>query len=323
MKMAPPSAGFALVPVLLLSACLSSEQPEQAVGQLASDRVEIAFEARARILERGPAEGSRVDPETVLFVLDAAEIDLQLRAAEARVDELAAVLAELVHGTRSEVLARTRSEQAGARDTLAFRTREVERMSALEARALLAPSALDAARTAQAEARSKLTGLDARLGELTAGPRPEVIDRARAALAATRAERDRLALLRQRHRVVAGVHGQLDRYVFEVGEWGHEGAVGAVVLTGAQPHASVFLPAAMRARVRVGDAVAVRVEGFAAPLDGRVRWISSEAAFTPYFALTESDRGRLSFRAEIRLETPADRRLPDGLPVAVTLVGEG
>jgi HlyD family secretion protein len=30
-----------------------------------------------------------------------------------------------------------------------------------------------------------------------------------------------------------------------------------------------------------------------------VRWVSSEAAFTPYFALTERDRGRLSYVAKV------------------------
>ena len=39
---------------------------------------------------------------------------------------------------------------------------------------------------------------------------------------------------------------------------------------------------------------------------------SSEAAFTPYFALTEHDRGRLSFLAKIDIVN-AGSRLPDGV----------
>jgi HlyD family secretion protein len=45
--------------------------------------------------------------------------------------------------------------------------------------------------------------------------------------------------------------------------------------------------------------------------------VEAESSFTPYFALTRHDRGRLSFVAEVTL--PDDgQRLPDGVPVEVT-----
>ncbi|MEJ2299842.1 MAG: hypothetical protein P8X94_15375 [Woeseiaceae bacterium] len=47
--------------------------------------------------------------------------------------------------------------------------------------------------------------------------------------------------------------------------------------------------------------------------------MSSEAAFTPYYALTERDRGRLSYVAKIDI-TDAGERLPDGVPVEVELL---
>ena len=53
-------------------------------------------------------------------------------------------------------------------------------------------------------------------------------------------------------------------------------------------------------------------------LPGKVRWVASEAAFTPYFALTERDRGRLTYEAKIDLDT-GGRRLPDGVPVEAEL----
>ena len=43
------------------------------------------------------------------------------------------------------------------------------------------------------------------------------------------------------------------------------------------------------------------------------------AAFTPYFALTERDRGRLSYLAKIDI-TENRERLPDGVPVEVEFV---
>ena len=59
----------------------------------------------------------------------------------------------------------------------------------------------------------------------------------------------------------------------------------------------------------------VRVDGVAEALEGRVRWVSADASFTPYFALTEHDRSRLSYLAEVDLEDARD--LPSGVPLQV------
>ena len=298
-----------------LAACGPAGSPSLAVGQLESDRVEIAFEAEATIVERGPDEGSAVTAGTVLYQLDRAEIQAQVRAADAQVAERLAALAELTVGTRAEVLAQARADLAAARDTVAFRERELMRLQGLADRSLVAPSSVDAARTALEEAGSRRDAVAARFDELTAGPRPEAIERARAALSVAEAERDRLAVLEARHTVRTGIDGRLDRYLFEVGEHARPGAVSAIVLTGAQPHASVFLPVDLRAELSVGDPMRVTIEGHDTAVEGTIRWISSEAAFTPYFALTERDRGRLSYRAEIVLTLDERERLPDGLPV--------
>ena len=50
-----------------------------------------------------------------------------------------------------------------------------------------------------------------------------------------------------------------------------------------------------------------------------VRGVAHEAAFTPYFALTERDRGRLTYLAKVDIEKQRER-LPDGVPVEVELL---
>ena len=71
--------------------------------------------------------------------------------------------------------------------------------------------------------------------------------------------------------------------------------------------------------VTPGTPARVHVDGLDSPIDGSVRWISSDAAFTPYFALTEHDRGRLSFLAKVDM-IDTGSRLPDGVPVEVEFV---
>jgi HlyD family secretion protein len=135
------------------------------------------------------------------------------------------------------------------------------------------------------------------------------VQQAEAALTAANVDRDRLV-------ITAPADGVIDSLLFEPGERPPAGRPVAVLLTGANPYARAYVSESLRARVAPGDAARVFVDGLAEPIAGRVRWVASEAAFTPYFALTERDRGRLTYLAKIDLDHDG-RRLPDGVPVEV------
>jgi len=112
----------------------------------------------------------------------------------------------------------------------------------------------------------------------------------------------------------------LDSWMVEPGERPLPGQPLAVLLTGSQPYARIYLPEEMRVAVMPGAKAEIHVDGRDTPLDGRVRWVSSEAAFTPFFALTEHDRGRLTYAAKIDIDYDGTR-LPDGVPVQVRISG--
>ena len=52
-----------------------------------------------------------------------------------------------------------------------------------------------------------------------------------------------------------------------------------------------------------------------------MRYVSAEASFTPYYALTQKDRSRLSYLAEVTLDDARAARLPAGVPVQVHMPG--
>ena len=110
------------------------------------------------------------------------------------------------------------------------------------------------------------------------------------------------------------VDGIADTRLFELGERPNPGQPIMIVLGGKQPHARVYVPERLRVHVRAGSPVELRIDGLDDPVTGTVRWVASEAAFTPYFALTERDRGRLTYEAKVDLDVSGER-LPDGVPV--------
>jgi HlyD family secretion protein len=121
------------------------------------------------------------------------------------------------------------------------------------------------------------------------------VDRARAALA----ELETSAAL---YVVTAPRAGWIEALPYKLGERPPAGAPVVVMLAEGTPYARVHVPETLRVRFTAGTTVDVDLDGVEGPLEGTVRYISAEASFTPYYALTQKDRTRLSYLAEIALE---------------------
>ena len=83
------------------------------------------------------------------------------------------------------------------------------------------------------------------------------------------------------------------------------------------PYARVYLPEPLFSQMHVGDDVSVHIDGADQAYAGRVRFLSAQAAFTPYYALTQKDRSRLSYLMEVTLTEESAKELPTGVPVEV------
>jgi HlyD family secretion protein len=177
----------------------------------------------------------------------------------------------------------------------------------------------DRAKAARDNARANLLNVEAKLDQLLAGTTPEELRQAEQAVSQAGARIDSLTIDLERHSASAPVAAVIDSLLFEVGERPAVGQPMAILLSGQQPHARIFVPESIRVHVVPGLGAKVFVDGLDTPLNGRVRWVANEATFTPYFALTEHDRGRLSFAAKVDL-LDARSRLPDGVPVEVELL---
>lgn len=300
--------------ILMLWGCEQGNGPLPIVGTLERDRVEVVAEAREILLEVGVAEGQAVGAGEVIARQDPARARIELdRAVHAR-DRAMNRLAELERGPRAEEIEEAKANLAGAESRSRIALREHDRVADLVARSLASDSDLDAVRMAMDLAVADRKESAARLEAMLQGTTVEEIRQAEAALAeaeATVADRqlgiDRLTLRAPRD-------GAIDSVPVEAGDRPQAGDVVAVLLTGDTPFARVYVPAEIRARVAPGMTAVVRADGIDGALNGRVRTVAAEASFTPYFALTERDRSRLAYVAEIELGEDA-RHLPTGIPV--------
>jgi HlyD family secretion protein len=315
-------AGF-VAGILALTACGGSESPLPLVGTLERDRVEITAEAREIILELHVREGDPVAIGQPLATQDDRLARARLSRSLGERRRAAARVAELERGPRAEDIDEARARLAGARARRTGEEAEYRRIESLEQRQLASAGERDAARARRDSAAAEVAQAAAALESLEQGTTAEELDQARADL--ERAEADvalnRIAL--ERLTLRATRPGVVDSVPYKAGSRPNAGSVVFVILADTAPYARAFVPQPIRALVVPGHPATITVDGVATAFRGRVRHVAADPVFTPYLALTERDRSRLAYVAEIELLDPSASELPLGLPVEVDLPGLG
>lgn len=307
---------FALVlAALVLAGC--QRDTDDAPGTLEYDRITLPAPAGERIVAQHVRAGESVRVGQPLLDLDPAHTQANLDAALADVRRQQEALAEGVAGPRQEDIARARATLASAQAQARDAQRYLERLQkvAQQERDAVAASDLDRARANAQNTRGQADAARAALDQLLHGTRSEQLAQARAAVAAAQAQADALRVTLGKLHVVAPRDGRIDDVPYRLGDQAPVGAPLAIELVGDRPYARIYVPVAMRAQLKVGSAVQVRVQGRDQPLAGHVRLLRAEPVFTPYYALSGDDATRLSYLAEVTLDQPSD--LPAGLPVHV------
>jgi HlyD family secretion protein len=306
----PPALLLALT--ALLAACDQSETT-YLVGTLERDRIELKVESNEPIVAIGVADGQSVTAGDVVLTQDAARAEARLAQLAALRDQAAARLAELRRGPREELIREARANLEARRAERANALADLERTREVFERGLSSQGQLDRDETAYRTAAAREQAATQALEQLLNGTTVEELLQAEAALEAATAQVRSADLDLARTRIVAPVDGVVDKVLYQLGERPAPGTTIAVLLDSSRTFARVYVPEHLRTRVQPGESLQVRVDGVAESFNGRVRWVSADASFTPYFALTQHDRSRLSYLAEIDLEGASD--LPSGVPL--------
>jgi HlyD family secretion protein len=307
----------AIVLLALLPIGCADRSANEALGTLERDRIVLKATASEIILDEPIPEGTMVAAGTLLVQLDDARQQAVVARTRAEVAQAEARLEELRNGARPEEIAVASARVAGARAAVIEAAASYDRANRMLRQKLAAQATLDTALANRDAAEASLQSAQEELLRLTNGTRKEQLDQAAAAVQAATAQLS----LEQKNlsdlSIVATRDAYLDSLPWHVGERVSLGATVAILLANDAPYARVYVPEPWRARLHVGDRRQIRVDGIAQPLNGQLRWIAIEPAFTPYYALNASDRARLVYLAEFDLE--GGEELPTGVPAQVSL----
>lgn len=312
-------AAAASLSALALTACANGDDAHL-VGTLERDRIEIVAEESEPIVALEVREGDRVTTGQTLMKQDTDIASARFAQADAQVAEARHRFEELQKGARSETISEARARLEAVRATAERDVRELARAEELVKQRLISQSELDQTRAAREASAAAAREAEAALTELLNGTRIEQINQARAALAAAESARRQLEITDARLIVRATRSGVVDALPYKAGERPPRGATVAVLLADTPAFARVYVPEPLRARVLPRTRALIYVDGVENPLEGFVRWVASDAAFTPYFALTQRDRSRLAFLAEVEVTDGRVSTLPAGVPVEVRIL---
>ena len=302
---------------LLLTGC-SDTKPGLALGTLERDRVALTATVAEVIVALPVAEGTPVKEGTVLVRLDDQQQRAALDRAKAQVALAQASLLQARNGPRAQDIAAARAQVAGATADLREAQITYDRNHALIERKAVSQADVDRYLALRDAAAARLDQAKEQLDELLAGTRPEEIASAQAQLEAAQAQSAYEQALLADLTVVATRDGLLDNLPWNLGERVAVGSPLAIVLAGKSPYARVYVPEPYRVKIAKGTRLKVHVDGLDRVFDGTVRWISSDPAFTPYYALNASDRARLMYLAQVELPQDA-AGLPNGVPAQVEM----
>lgn len=310
--------------LLLLASCFillfgcEDKTTELALGTLERDQITFSATANEIIRALPVREGDHVKTGDVLVKLDDKKQQAILAQAQAQYARAQAQLLLLTNGARAEDIAAAKAKSDRAKANLIAAEKNYTRINKLFLQGLASVAERDSQLATKDAAAGTYHAENEDLTKLISGARRENIAAAQADVEIAQAK---LTLEQQKLdelTVIATREGILDRLPYHLGERVPAGALLALIEAGNAPYARVYIPASSRLDFSISSQVTVFVDGLKEPFEGTVRWIASVPSFTPYYALTEDERSRLMYLAEVALPESA-KDLPSGIPAQVDL----
>jgi HlyD family secretion protein len=293
--------------------------PGTLYGNVEIRQVDLAFNSEGTVVTLAKREGDAVRKGELVAELDDATPRDLLAVAQARRDSAKAQLDLLLAGTRVEDIDQARANAQVAEASMARDQGSYTRLAELAKHDFASRQAFDDARMALDVSRGQVAQTHAALAEAIAGPRPEQIEAARAALR----EAESAVMLASEQlahtRLLAPSDGIVMTRVIEPGTVVLPSSpVYSVAITG-EVWVRGFTPEGLLGRVAPGTAVTLSGDG-GHSWHGRIGYVSPTAEFTPKTVETPELRTQLVYRLRVRVEDPDDA-LRQGMPITIHLPG--
>ena len=304
--------------LLLLVACQNGEKPGWQ-GYVEGEYVRVGAPEAGTLLELRVERGQAVAKGAPLFALEQVNEAASRREAESRVAQALASQANLEKGRRPDEVAAIAAQEAQAQAALALSRANLTRQEKLVAANFVSKAVLDEARAALARdaGHAREVAAQLRVAHLTA--RPDEIAAARADVQAARAALAQAQWRLEQKAVLAPVAGAVEDRLYLPGEFVPAGSPVVVVLPPENLKLRFFVGEPELPRVRPGQTVAARCDGCGGDIPATIRFVSTQAEYTPPVIYSRENRTKLVYLVEAGVAARDAARLHVGQPVEVRL----
>ncbi len=264
------------------------------------------------------------------------ELDVRIATAEA---QLKSAKANLEAATANAVSARTRVDGAGGVDQVRIEgkvlvnnwwaaeaavtaaqanvdgaQRGLQVLQDMRARPLTLDTQVDAAKAQYDTAVAAVTVAQTRLDATKAGATKEQIAVAEAGVKQAQAALNLLQVQAAKTILKSPVNGIVARRIAHLGETVTPNATLLTVTNLESVKLTIYVPETQIGQVKIGDAIAVKVDSFPAKtFNGKVIFIATQAEFTPRNVQSQTERVNTVFAVRVQISNP-NQELKPGMP---------
>ncbi|HEU5261170.1 MAG TPA: efflux RND transporter periplasmic adaptor subunit [Gemmatimonadales bacterium] len=295
-----------------------------ASGTVEATEADLGFQTAGRIESIVVREGDRVKAGQELARLDLAELEARRHAAQAQVAAARALLVELETGSREEEVLQARAALRAAEERVTNAERDAERLRRLFEGGAVSRQALDHQESALEQARAERDRARESLRLVEAGPRRERISAQRAALAQAGATVAQINAVFRQAVVAAPFDGVVTVRHREPGETVAPGVPVVTVMNPDDRWVRIYVREDAAGRIALSQPATIRADAYPdRTYGGEVRFIASEAQFTPRNVQTTEERVKLVYEVRVRVTRDPSFDLKPGLAADVRLEPRG
>ena len=308
-----------------ISGCENTEKNADRItasGFIEAREVDIRSEVSGKIVKLGFEEGDVFKNGETLCLIDKEKPEFQLKEAEAAAGGMAAKLALLKRGLRTEEVDKARIFVAELREKRDLAKIEYERAKDLLGKGVISKSAYDTAQTALGVAEEQMRSAEREYEMAKEGYRKEEIEQAQQSL---KQAESRVQLIQRdikNSNIISPVTGVVTKKLAEQGEYIPVGGLIATVTDLDFVWLKIFVSEQEYGKVKIGEKVKIKIDSYPdKAFQGKIIFISSEAEFTPKNIQTKEDRVKLVYAIKVGINNK-EKIFKLGMPADAIIEGE-
>jgi HlyD family secretion protein len=303
----------------LAGASLGCSRPasDRFQGYVEGEFVYVASPLAGQLERLSVQRGGHVEPGDLLFALESGSETAERDGAERRLAQARASLEDQKKGQRPSEIESLEAQLAQTKAALALSELEFARYESLVPSGAAAVADRDRTRGVRDRDLQRVAELEADLKTARLGSRDDQIAATEAEVESREAALAKAQWDLAQKRQSAVQAGLVYDTLYREGEWVAAGRPVVALLPPPNLKVRAFVPQAVVATLRPGDAARVFVDGVAAPFSGKVSFISPQVEYTPPVIFSKESREKLVFMVELRFEESAAPALNPGQPVDV------